>query len=95
MKKTITIETKKIIEKLSFKFVKNIIMWNLWPKWNQVWRKKREREPWSYTISWVMSNFLSLATGVKKQTIQSYFSREKKSLANLQDCWEYLRNNIK
>lgn len=70
----------------------------IWPKGNQVWRKKwKERTPWQYAISRVMWEFLSLVTWLKKQTIASYFTREKKSLANLQDCRDYLkcRNKLK
>ena len=62
------------------------------PKGNPVWRKKRERQPGQYMISRVMWEFLSLATWLKKQTLASYFTRNKKSLANLQDCRDYLKS---
>jgi hypothetical protein len=42
-----------------------------------------------------MGTFLGLLFRRQKSTMASKFSREKKSLANLQDCVDYVRKNYK
>lgn len=58
------------------------------------WKPGRKKgEKWIPGVrcrSWVMSEFLSLATGVKKESLQVIFSRDKKKLSNLNDCREWL-----
>lgn len=66
-----------------------------WPKWNPMWRRKWERTPGQYAISRVMSNFLAIATWLKRSSIQVEFSRNKKCLYNLTDCREYLQKKLK
>lgn len=69
-------------------------MWKLWPKWNPVWRKRREWIPWWLTIWWVMWEFLSRLFGVKKSSLSCVFGRKGKKLSNIDDCVEYVKKKF-
>lgn len=57
-------------------------------------RKKKKWIPGAISRSWVMGEFLSIATGIKKESVQAMFSRHKKKLSNLNDCRERLYNRF-
>ena len=66
----------------------------MWPNGNPVGRKKGDWTPGQYETSRVMSAFLSKYLGIAKPTIASEFSRQKKSLANIQDCVKFLKARL-
>lgn len=57
------------------------------PKEKRHWK----RNPWQYAISRVMCEFVSTITWVKRESVQSYFSRENKKLTDYNDVYEYLK----
>lgn len=59
------------------------------------WSRSGTWEIWPYTKAHVMVEYIEANTWLKRCTIQSQFSRNKKKLTNYKDVYEFIENKIK
>lgn len=59
------------------------------------WSRSGTWEIWPYTKAHVMVEYIEANTWLKRCTIQSQFSRNKKKLTNYKDVYEFIENKKK